>query len=259
MRRVLLSLAFVLMIAAMTSLPAIAQEATPVASPTAEELVLPPDQPVAGLSLEQLTIQAWSWANTLPVDVSPLVDETGEWCGYGQPGPVFFLPGSILSESPTRTCLVPAGMPILLPLIGANCSTVEPPPFFGADEAGLSACLTDLFAGTTITQTVTVDGVEISNEVIERYLHRTPMFSVALPENNIFDLPAGVAGIMVEGYDLLLAPLPPGEHTIVASTTIPEFDMHDAAITFHVVVAEPEILVPAASPEAVEADATPDA
>jgi hypothetical protein len=42
-----------------------------------------------------------------------------------------------------------------------------------------------------------------------------PAFSIALPDNNLLGLPAGIwAPAVADGYYLLLSPLPPGPHTI---------------------------------------------
>ena len=76
--------------------------------------------------------------------IDPGADPTGERCGYGQAGPVFFLVQSG-EEAAERTCTIPAGTALLLPLLDASCSTVEPPPFFGRDEAELRACTEALF------------------------------------------------------------------------------------------------------------------
>ena len=67
-------------------LTAAAQDATP-----APLTVLPPDASVGGQNLSQWHAQFWQWTFSLPSSVDPLTDETGERCGFGQHGPVFFL------------------------------------------------------------------------------------------------------------------------------------------------------------------------
>jgi hypothetical protein len=60
---------------------------------------------------------------------------------------------------------------------------------------------------------VTVDGKEVNSNRIVRAL--SPVFSVTLPEDNIFGIPAGeYDSASADGLWVALPPLPPGEHTI---------------------------------------------
>src|SRR4051794_17638175 len=53
----------------------------------------------------------WQWALEQPVSTSPLTDPTGDRCGNGQRGPIFFLAGPPPGSGPTvdRVCVVPTG------------------------------------------------------------------------------------------------------------------------------------------------------
>lgn len=75
-----------------------------------------------------------------PADVNPNINPNRNGCGYGQAGPVFFQPANFGPPGATVTCVVPEGVGIYLNLGGSDCSTVEPPPFFGQDEEELCAC-----------------------------------------------------------------------------------------------------------------------
>src|SRR5215213_632052 len=107
-----------------------AQEATPIARAP----VLAPDEPVSGATLAEWSARHWQWTVSLPIPVNPGQDVTGASCGYGQSGPVFFIPRNF------PPCTVPAGAVLLVPIAGAVCSTVEPPPYAGRDEVELRAC-----------------------------------------------------------------------------------------------------------------------
>ena len=48
--------------------------------------MLPPDAEVGGLDLAEWSTRSWQWFFSLPQDVNPFFDETGEICGYGQSG-----------------------------------------------------------------------------------------------------------------------------------------------------------------------------
>ena len=92
----------------------LAQESTPEAAGA----VLPPDAEVGGLDLAEWSARSWQWFFSLPQDVNPYFDETGEICGYGQSGPVFFLAGA--ERSLERSCVVPQGAYVFVPLLGSN-------------------------------------------------------------------------------------------------------------------------------------------
>ena len=47
--------------------------------------------------------------HSMPEDVNPSFDLTGERCGYGQSGPVFFLPGNTGEEALDFRCVVAEG------------------------------------------------------------------------------------------------------------------------------------------------------
>jgi hypothetical protein len=138
----------------------LAQEATP----TASDVVLPPDEPAYGATLGEWLARQTQWMLSLPAAVNPATDETGELCGYGQLGPVFFL-ATVMGASPQaiRTCTIPTGVGVLLPLFGTECSTVEPPPYVGSSEAELLACAAAEVAAFNpeATMMVGLDGVDV--------------------------------------------------------------------------------------------------
>ena len=132
-------------------------------------------------------------------------DVTGVTCGYGQSGPGVHHPRNF------PPCTVPAGVALLVPIVGTVCSTVEPPPYGGRDEAELRACAAaevDRYTGIVVH----VDGQAVPD--IEAYRASSPRFT--LPEHNVLGVPAGVAYAVADGYQVMVAPLPVGEHEIVA-------------------------------------------
>ena len=76
----------------------LAHEATPIAGAP----VLAPDESVSGASLAEWSARHWQWTVSLPIPVNPGHDVTGATCGYGQSGPVFFIPRNY----PPCTCLL---------------------------------------------------------------------------------------------------------------------------------------------------------
>ena len=99
---------------------------------------------------------------------------------------------------------------------------MEPPPFFGATEAELRACaaagLEEFFGDAT--QSITVDGIEVSD--LDRYRTQTPLFSYALPPDNIYGLPPATATKAIsDGTDVIVKPLSPGQHQVVIHLEAP--------------------------------------
>lgn len=223
-----------------TARPILAQEATPAPEVTIHE----PDELVGGVSLGEWLARSWQWAVSIPEESNPNFDPTGERCGYGQSGPVFFLP-SAYSPDVTEpiTCVVPLGVALFVGVAGSECSTVEPPPFFGRDEAELAACATEFTNGIT-EMSASINGQPVAD--LEQYRAVSPLFSMLFPEDNFFGVPPGVASSVADGYAFIIAPLPVGEYEISASVLF-EGEDDPLATTIRVIVQEPQIIEPEAA------------
>ena len=249
-RSVLLAVLALTLLLGLTG-PAIAQESTPAVEGVT---IYSPDELVGGASLGEWNARNWQWAVSMPEAVNPNFDSTGEACGYGQSGPVFFLPASYGPEvGEPITCVVPLGVSLFVGVAGSECSTVEPPPFFGRDEAELAACATAFTDGITEME-ASIDGRPVPD--LEQYRAVSPLFSMLFPEDNFFGVPAGVALSVADGYSFIIAPPPPGEYEISVSVL---FEGEDAplAITNRVIVQEPQVIELEATPEASPEAATP--
>jgi hypothetical protein len=145
-------------------------------------------------------------------------------------------------ESPqvTRACRVPTGVTLLFPLFGNSCSTVEPPPYFGRNEAQLLACARARIESFNPESTlvVSLDGVEVPD--IGRYRVQTPPFTIAFSPDNAFDVEPLVATSLIDIYANLFAPLAPGEHTLQFTLELPDGVPFGA--TYHLTVAEPSVI-----------------
>jgi hypothetical protein len=211
--RTLLTVCSLLTVFGLASGPAsiAAQDSTPV---TGVE-ILPPEAEVVGASLAEWSARSWQWFFSVPQETNPFFDETGALCGYGQFGPVFFLSGA--EHSLERSCVVPLGVHIFVPLVGSACSTVEPPPFFGRDEADLARCATDAvnhFESLVdmTPMTLSVDGQAVEN--LSDYRTVSPLYTLWLPEDNVLGSPKQVTDGVADSYQVMIAPLPEGEHVI---------------------------------------------
>jgi len=220
--------------------PAIAQDATPTGG---EVTILGPDASFGGATLGEWNARWTQWHLSFPVDTSPGVDPTGQRCGYGQAGPVFFLPGNLGPPGATSTCVVPEGVGISLNLGGANCSTVEPPPFFGRDEDELRACAATATDAIPIaTHALSINGQDVPD--LASYRTSSPLTPIVFPENNVFGAPAGTALFVNDAYNLLLAPPAPGTYEIVLTVGAQVLDI------YQITVEAPQVIEPGEAPEA---------
>jgi hypothetical protein len=203
---------------ALLAAPARAQEASPVPAVA----FLAPDTAVDGVDLVDWSVRSWQWLFSFPASVNPSTDATGERCTYGQSGPVFFLVAA--EASGERVCTIPSGVHVFVPLGGAECSTVEEPPFHGDSDAELVACAQDATAhmppAAIADMDLTVDGQSVGD--LAPYHRTTSAFDLLLPADNVLGVAPGVARAAADGYQVLLAPLAAGDHTVVVSVPGPE-------------------------------------
>lgn len=221
----------------------IAQEATHGATGVT---ILAPDEAYGGVSREEWDARWWQWAVSLPEDINPNLDVTGDACGYGQSGPVFYLPGNFTQEPGVITCVVPEGTAILVSAGGSECSTVEPPPFFGRNEEELRDCAAAQ-TDAIVEISASIDGEPVAG--LEGYRASGPLFPLTFGEDDIFDVPSGVALSVSDSYTFIIAPLAAGEYLIEASTLF-EGDSEPYTGSARVIVTAPQVIEPDASPEA---------
>ncbi len=248
-------LILVILLALIGSSPASAltQGATPAAETGegGEITILDPDESYAGVTRGEWDARWWQWALSLPAEINPNVDLTSEGCGYGQAGPVFFLPGNFTGapSTTTATCVVPEGVAIFVGVGGNECATVEPPPYFGRDEEDLRACAVAATDGVTNLQ-ASINGEPVPD--LETYRVSSPLFPLTLPDDSAFGAPAGVALSVADDYSFIIAPPPPGEYEIAASA------LYDGEVTLgrtiRVVVQSPQVIEPEATPVATPVD-----
>ena len=252
LRRLVFLTVFLVSLCSSFSSMVTAQQATPEGVEVDGVTIVDPEEAYAGVAPGEWLARNWQWTFSLPLDVSPSFNPDAPNCGYGQSGPVFFLPANFTADPAVTTCIVPQGTAIFTQVGTAECSTVEPPPFFGRDEAELRACAVALGSEDIVDIEASVNGEPVPN--LERYLFRSPLFTLTLPEDNVLGVPPGVALSVAEGYAFIIAPPSPGEYEVFVSVTFS--DGFTTAVTTRVVVEAPQVIEPAASP-ATSPEATP--
>lgn len=219
-----------------TTDPAAEPGATSPAEPSGIE-ILRPHESWGGLTRSELEAQYWQWIVSFPDASIPWFDTTGERCGYGQSGPVFML-------APTGrevTCVVAEGTAIWVAVANTECSTLEPEPLFGRTEDELRACGSEEIDEVTDHQ-ARVDGVEVAD--LDAYRTASPMFTLTLPANNVWELQPGVGHAVAEGYSFLITPPPPGEYEIAWTARYPADTQVRPMSTVNLVVAAPQVIQP---------------
>jgi hypothetical protein len=148
----------------------------------------------------------WNWTLSIPKGEHPRDDFTPEKCAANQGGPVWFLADQ-LGGREERTCNIPEGKAILIPLLTGECA-YDTPEVKNDDDLRICAIAGDEYG---LVQ-ATVDGRTI--EDLERYRTESGFFNSTQVENNIYDAPAGTFRSYADGYFVFLEPLPAGEHEV---------------------------------------------
>ena len=181
--------------------------------------ILPPQSRAHGGTYSEWAGAWWRWAYSLPggEDQNPVQDPTGDLAGLGQSGPVWFLAGSF-GETVTRTVTLPPGKTLFFPII--NTVWVNLPDYgddpWSDEQRDFAREVIAPFIDGAFNLSCQIDGVEVMN--IENYRCTTQdgdEYMITFPEDNLWGLPPGVYGPSVDdGIYLMVAPLPPGQHTI---------------------------------------------
>lgn len=179
---------------------------------TPEILPLPVTATADGTTQADLSRNWWQWAASFDDADSPVADRTGERCGNGQSGAVWFLAGTYGSNAVHRTCRVPAGKQLFFPLI----NYVVMPRYdhsIPCKEARLTAHeITDSAMGLFAE----LDGRSFSDLAAHR-VATTECFNVAARAAGAPDLSPSAS----DGYWLLLPPLPAGTHHLRFGGSLP--------------------------------------
>lgn len=173
-----------------------------------QAIVAPPDATINGKSQAELSAEWWQYALGLPVDQNPILDTTGANAPIGQSGSVFFLVGSF-GDATNRQITITNDKSLFFPLFNSVFISTPGDDFTEAELRDFVKQDVDTVTGLNAS----VDGVAVANLFNHRQF--SPLFSVNLPDNNVFGAPPGVyAPAASDGYWLLASPLTVGKHTI---------------------------------------------
>jgi hypothetical protein len=181
-----------------------------------ESLLFPSDSKPYGLTISQWTIKWWRWLLSIPKDKNPALDISGTNLSEGQNDPnVWFLAGT-LGGAVDRTCKIPLGKAILMPVINYRCSFADEPTINTEEELTLK-CKKEIDDIKNLS--FQIDDMFVTD--LSSYRICSPLFDVHLGENNIenkilcdnrFD-----TKMVSDGYWIFLKPLNIGSHKLISS------------------------------------------
>lgn len=179
----------------------------------AEQLIVPPDEAVAGISQAEWSQAWWQWAGAFERKESPVADKTGQFCGSKQEGPVWFLAGTYGTKRTIRTCRVPAGKYLFFPLINYLFMPPVSRTVTCAAVMAKAAAMTD----DPLVLILEVDGVRIDNLSTYRQAPVTCFDMGVRAEPRVRVYPSAA-----NGYYAMLRPLSPGRHVLNFGGALPD-------------------------------------
>jgi hypothetical protein len=201
--------------------------------------VLDPGRTVLGKTLGEWAGDWSEWAYRFPTDNNPILDQTGEFCDLGQKGNVWFLAGSFFSNPVQpfhRSCTIPRARYIFVPIVNGlafapefpeaddPCSTlaekvgqVRCDVNFDIVPTGVDPLPSYRQPGVTALE-VRVDGKRIPDPFAYRVQSPPRGFTFHVRNGSILTEIGLTAGprspAVADGYWIMLAPLPPGDHRV---------------------------------------------
>jgi hypothetical protein len=175
--------------------------------------VFPPGGKPYGLDYSEHIQNFWKWILGIPAKDNPFNDATGEKCSIGQTNTnnsVFYLSPNDggLSE---RTCKVPVGKGLLIPVMIVEISDKEMPG--GSVEELSKSAKEDQDKVNSLY--LNIDNIEYKYDNLTKYRTHTEPFDVTFPNNGIFGIvEGGISKAVADGFYILTEPIAKGNHTI---------------------------------------------
>ena len=134
----------------------------------------------------------------MPRDINPYEDKTGEKCNNGQANSnssVFYLSGNG-GQKDERTCHVPSGKGVLIPVMVVEVSDKEIPNRPIEDLHKIAKKDQDSVTSLYLK----IDDKEYKIENLTKYRTPTDVFEVVFPKNAIFGASEGISKAVADGY-----------------------------------------------------------
>jgi hypothetical protein len=161
-----------------------------------------------GIPYSDLPKKYWEYQLLIPSAKHPNNGYAPEKCTINQHGPIWFLP-DIVQGGEIRSCTIPAGKAILFTIESGQCNYGSDLPAGGNDQ-DLRRCAVEGNDYAVIS--ASIDGIPLSNP--SQYRVQSGYFNLTVPEDNFIGNKPGTWRSYVDGYFILVKPLPPGKHII---------------------------------------------
>ena len=138
-------------------------------------------------------------------------------------GTVAVLIGGTSGKEETHTCVEPAGQPIFVDGLAADCSTVEPAPYHGNTPAQLKSCARRNLRGAT-DLSISIDGHPVSHWM--RFISASPVLPFHMPKHNVLGTHKRSGRFAAYGEGLLIRGLTRGTHIVHETGHLPGFSVN---------------------------------
>lgn len=186
-----------------------------------EEKLFSPEEKPFESSYQDYVVAWWKWLISIPDELNPDRDETGERSTDGQNpmSPIFFLSTGTPEHKVKRICKVPSNKGILIPLMPVEVSDKEVPEIERQED---KPPIIDFMRRKAkkdqdgvIKLYLKIDEKEYQMECLRKYrIKQTDVFDVNFPKNNIYNVEPGSSKVIADGYYIICKPLSKGKHTI---------------------------------------------
>jgi hypothetical protein len=175
--------------------------------------IFPPGVKPYGSSYSEHIQNYWKWMINIPAKDSPRNDVSGERCETDQTNTnssIFYLSSNTGGKS-ERTCIVPAGKGLFIPVMQVEISDKEVPN--ATPEELAESAKKDQDSVNSLY--LKIDNREYKYENLTKYRTRTEPFEVIFPNNGIFGVvEGGKSKAVADGFYILTEPLTKGNHTV---------------------------------------------
>ncbi|HZL22742.1 MAG TPA: hypothetical protein VFC05_05425 [Nitrososphaeraceae archaeon] len=175
--------------------------------------IFPPESKPYGLTFAEHQKNFWKWLLEIPANESPVKDRTGEKCANGQSNTnssVFYLSMNIGGTS-ERTCKVPVGKGLLIPVMQVEWSDKEAPGA-SVEELHKSAKKDQDSVNSLYLK---IGDKEYKYKDLIKYRTETDVFKVVFPDNGIFGvIEGGISNVVSDGFYIITEPLIRGNYSI---------------------------------------------
>ena len=175
--------------------------------------IFPPGSKPYGLTFAEHQKNFWKWILEIPANESPVNDRTGEKCANGKSNTnssVFYLSfnNGGISE---RTCKVPVGKGLLIPVMQVEWSDKEAPGA-SVEELHKSAKKDQDSVNSLYLK---IGDKEYKYKDLIKYRTQTDVFEVVFPDNGIFGvIEGGVSKVVADGFYIITEPLTKGNYSV---------------------------------------------